>query len=759
MRTIRFVLGALALALGATAVTAAPAAAHTGYAHASLDDRGFLRPVLEQRATLSADYIAPGPPSGALVTPANGRTGPFAGQVIPGFSGVVDNHDGTFLAMPDNGFGTKANSADFLLRLYTVVPDWQTRRGGPGAFAVPAFVSLRDPDGKVPWTITNGSTADRLLTGADFDIESVQRARDGSLWIGEEFGPFLLHFDATGKLLDAPVPFAGGKSPQNPTLGAGEAPRVRQSRGFEAMAQRGRFLYPIVEGSYLDDTDLRRREVFEFDTRTNRYTGRTWQYRTDADANVIGDAQFVDANTIVLIERDDFEGARSVTKKLYTIDLRKTGADGFLMKRQSVDLLRIDNPNGIGTGRPAGAQGLGDPFAFALQSVETVVLLDDGRILVANDNNYPGSNGRVAGTPDDTELIVFRLERSDDRALVIGHRGASGSRPEHTLAAYDLAIQQCAEYIEPDLVSTKDGVLVARHENEISGTTDVSTRPEFASRRTTKVIDGVSVTGWFTEDLTLAELKTLRAIERIPAIRPANTAFDGRFEVPTLQEVVDLAQRSISCAGREIGIYPETKHPTYFDSIGLSLEEPLLAALDANGYRGRNAKVFVQSFEVANLKELATRTRVRLVQLVNCSGRPYDFTVAGDTRTYADLATPAGLREIRRYADGVGICKDVMIPRSSAGDLLAPTSVIADAHAAGLVVHGWTFRLENAFLPLGMRSSTVPSEPGNLPAEIRAFVGAGMDGFFTDHPIVGAATVAAIAAEGGRARPWGLDAP
>src|ERR671919_1949800 len=221
-----------------------------------------------------------------------------------------------------------------------------------------------------------------------------------------------------------------------------------------------------------------------------------------------------------------------------------------------------------------------------------------------------------------------RNGRERDLPIVIGHRGASGHRPEHTLAAYELAIQMGADYIEPDLVSTKDGVLVARHENEISGTTDVENHPEFADRMTTKTIDGASVTGWFTEDFTVAELKMLRAEERIPAIRPNNTAFNGLYEIPTLQEVIDLAQRE------GVGIYPETKHPTYFDTIGLSLEEPLVETLEDNGYIKKQDPVFIQSFEVANLKELNEMTRVRLGQLVNDTGKPYDFVVSGDPRTY-----------------------------------------------------------------------------------------------------------------------------
>jgi glycerophosphoryl diester phosphodiesterase len=241
--------------------------------------------------------------------------------------------------------------------------------------------------------------------------------------------------------------------------------------------------------------------------------------------------------------------------------------------------------------------------------------------------------------------------RSHARPIVIGHRGASGYRPENTLASYELAIAMGADYIEPDLVSTKDHVLVARHENDISGTTDVAEHPEFASRRTTKVVDGVSITGWFTEDFTLAELKTLRAKERLPDLRPANTVFDRQFQIPTFQEVIALAKRE------GVGIYPETKHPTYFDSIGKSLEEPFVATLNASGYTRPNSPVFIQSFETANLRQLNQMTSVPLVQLLDELGRPYDFVVSGDPRTYKDLAKPAGLRFISGYADGVGVTR------------------------------------------------------------------------------------------------------
>jgi glycerophosphoryl diester phosphodiesterase len=322
--------------------------------------------------------------------------------------------------------------------------------------------------------------------------------------------------------------------------------------------------------------------------------------------------------------------------------------------------------------------------------------------------------------------------------IVIGHRGASGYRPEHTLAAYKLAIDMGADYIEPDLVSTKDHVLVARHENEISGTTDVADHAEFADRRTTKTIDGVAVTGWFTEDFTLAELGTLRAKERLPDVRPANTAFDGLYQVPTFQQVIDLAKR------RHVGIYPETKHPTYFRSIGLPLEDPLLATLRANGYRGPNAPVFIQSFEVGNLKELNRKTRLPLVQLLDAIGRPYDFVVSGDPRTYADLATPAGLAEIASYADGIGPNKNLIVPRDAQNRLTSPTTLVRDAHRAGLVVHPWTFRRENTFLPEDFRQGN-PTSPvylqatGDFPAELRLFYKLGVDGLFSDNPDVAVA--------------------
>jgi glycerophosphoryl diester phosphodiesterase len=339
-------------------------------------------------------------------------------------------------------------------------------------------------------------------------------------------------------------------------------------------------------------------------------------------------------------------------------------------------------------------------------------------------------------------LGMPRTAAADERAgrnggsgpIVIGHRGAPAYRPEHTIASYTLAIEMGADYIEPDLVSTKDHQLVARHENDIGGTTDVATRG-FADRMKTKTIDGVvHANTWFTEDFTLAELKTLRAVERLPDVRPANTAFNGLFEIPTLQEVIDLAKQ------HGVGIYPETKHPSYFDSIRLSLEEPLLAALRRNRLDRPDAKVFIQSFEVSNLKELRARTRVPLVQLIDAAGAPADFVLDHDPRTYDDLVTPQGLAEIARYADGIGPEKRRIVPGNRAGgELGEPTTLIADAHRAGLVVHPFTFRPENSFLaaPFRLGNASSPEFPrarGDQPAELALYYRLGTNGLFADNP-------------------------
>jgi glycerophosphoryl diester phosphodiesterase len=317
-------------------------------------------------------------------------------------------------------------------------------------------------------------------------------------------------------------------------------------------------------------------------------------------------------------------------------------------------------------------------------------------------------------------------KNNSKRPIIIAHRGASGYRPEHTLAAYELAIDMGADYIEPDLVSTQDGVLIARHENEISETTDIAEHPEFAHLKTTRIIDGEIKTGWFTEDLTLSQLKTLTAKERIPHLRPQNTIYNGKFAIPTLQEIIDLAQRKSQLLNRVIGIYPETKHPSYFQSINLPLEDNLLNTLHSNGYQGRLAPVFIQSFEVSNLKALSRKTDLPLVQLINDHGQPYDFVINGDTCTYRDLISKSGLTEIAEYAQAIGVNKNLIIPRDSQGYLLSPTSLISDAHGANLLIHGWTFRNENEFLPLDLQ--------GNPQGEYELFWNLGIDGVFSDYP-------------------------
>jgi len=366
-------------------------------------------PRLLARALLSADYQAPGPPSGAKATPANGRQGPFPGQVIPGFSAAIDNRDGTFWAQPDNGFGAKGNSADFLLRLYLVKPRWKTADGGVGEVEVLRHITLSDPRHKIEFPLVNEATSDRQLTGDDFDIESVQRGRDGSFWIGDEFGPFLLHVDSRGRIISAPVPFPLGKSPQNPDLGDEQA-NVQRSGGFEAMAQSQdrRYLYPIVENSLVNDADKRRRVISEFDTRTSRYTGKTWAYHVDADANLAADAQMIRPGVLLVLERDNFDGPSAVTKRVYEVRLAEPGTKTPLAKSLVVDLLKIADPRGISEG---GGWGTGGQFSFGFQSVETLVPLSRGRLLIANDNNYPGNSARQPGTPDDTEMIIIDTGR------------------------------------------------------------------------------------------------------------------------------------------------------------------------------------------------------------------------------------------------------------------------------------------------------------------------------------------------------------
>ncbi|AQR62468.1 glycerophosphodiester phosphodiesterase [Brevundimonas sp. LM2] len=310
--------------------------------------------------------------------------------------------------------------------------------------------------------------------------------------------------------------------------------------------------------------------------------------------------------------------------------------------------------------------------------------------------------------------------------LVIAHRGASGERPEHTRAAYELAIDQGADVIEPDLVISKDGQLIVRHENEISGTTNVADHPEFADRRTTRTIDGVSTTGWFTEDFTLAELQTLRARERLPTLRPGNTAFADET-ILTFQAVVDIARAATARTGRTIGVAPELKHPTYFAAIGLPLEPPFLEALRTNALMAADSPIMVQCFEIECLRTLNAQTDAPLVQLMSLSDGPADHP----ERTYAAMATPEGLAEIATYADAIGVETAMILPRTPQGTAGTPTTLVVDAHAAGLKVVAWTFRAEDVFVPIDYR--------GDLTGWIRRFYALGVDAVFSDFPGVAVA--------------------
>ena len=350
----------------------------------------------------------------------------------------------------------------------------------------------------------------------------------------------------------------------------------------------------------------------------------------------------------------------------------------------------------------------------------------------------------------------------EDTPLVIGHRGAAGYLPDHTLQGYELAIKLGADYIEPDLVATKDGHLIARHEPNITSTTDVASHPEFAGRQTTKIVDGVAETGWFASDFTLAEIKTLRAVQPL-AERPQQ--FNGRFKIPTLEEVIDLAKRWSRKLDREIGVYPETKHPTYHADLGLPLERRLVKVLDRAGWNSRRAPVFIQSFEQSNLKLLDRLTKVRLVQLVDANDvapdgtityaapfdRPYDWTVSGDpvlqSRTFGFFVTDKGLEEISEYADGIGPWKPYIVssraialnPDGSVADangdglvnetdrvLLPPTDLVERVHDHGLLIHTWTFRNEQRRL-----ASDFGGNPVN---EYLLFYELGVDGVFSDFP-------------------------
>jgi glycerophosphoryl diester phosphodiesterase len=314
---------------------------------------------------------------------------------------------------------------------------------------------------------------------------------------------------------------------------------------------------------------------------------------------------------------------------------------------------------------------------------------------------------RVGTTLLGAAAITIAVSAAVPSPLIIGHRGASGHRPEHTLAGYRLAAEMGADYIEPDLVSTKDGVLIARHENEIGSTTDAATK--FPDRKRTRTVDGTSITGWFSEDFTLAEIKTLRARERLDF---RSHGWDGQYEVPSFDEVIELAQQLATELGRPIGVYPETKHPSYFRTIGLPLEDRVLASLERHGWNSAAAPVFIQSFET-NLREMRPRTPVKLIQLLE-----------------REIPTDEELRVIKSYADGIGPNTRLLIPAAADGSLLAPNDLVARAHAAGLLVHVWTLRSEPVFLPRAYN--------GDPATEFRQFRDLGVDGIFTDYPDAGA---------------------
>jgi len=394
---------------------------------------GELTGSLEARAVLPADTVAPGPPSGASLGagPINGFALPFPTQPVQGFSGVLRAGPALWWALPDNGYGRKENSADWLLRIYRVRTDFDPPGGGTGPAAVDGFVELSDPDGRFPYPMVR---ADRLFTGADVDPESILEARDGAFWIGDEFGPWMLHFDRSGRLLDAPVSLKGVRSPQNPTLEPGVSPTLDRSKGFEAAAASpsGRRAFVFLEGGLLADPDQRRRYIYEFDLDTGRFTGRRWAYRTEDPAWLVADAKALDGHRLLVMERDDFEGTQAMFKRVYEIELPRDERpdDRFVDKRELVDLLALRNSNGVASPADPGDRGLGNPSSFLLRSVESILPLDHGRMLVANDNNFPFDAGRHDGVADGNEWIV--VKPTEPRVHIAGGdlREAAGERFE-----------------------------------------------------------------------------------------------------------------------------------------------------------------------------------------------------------------------------------------------------------------------------------------------------------------------------------------
>ncbi len=381
-------------------------------------------PTLEGRAVLPVETYAPGPPSGSFFAgqTINGISFPTPSQPVEGFSAVLSGRrPGEFLAMPDNGFGAKANSRDFLIRAYYIEPDFKTANGGTGAVTVKDFIQFRDPNGVIGFPIVNAATTARLLTGADIDPESMQRAKNGDLWVGEEFGPWVLHFDATGVLLEPPFPVPGHlvqlppsenlMSPNNPFLVPPATATQPNSRGFEAMSSTpdGKHLYPILEGATVRDTDTRRRFMLEFDIAAGGFTGQVWQYHTEQPGYMVADMWALDQYRMVVIERDGGRGVAALFRNVYLIDRRDVGPDGFLVKHKAVDLTAIHDPNLISLPPiHAGDVRLGDPFGVACESIEAIHVIDGERLLLGCDNNFPNT-GRNPSLADDNEFIVVKV--------------------------------------------------------------------------------------------------------------------------------------------------------------------------------------------------------------------------------------------------------------------------------------------------------------------------------------------------------------
>lgn len=409
MRTTR-VLGAVA-ALAAATLTALPAASAGDGTHHPPGE-----PTLVGRAVLPVETYAPGPPAGAAATSANGYTFPISSQPVEGFSAIIDGgRHGRYLAMPDNGFGGKGNSRDFLIRAYYLDPEFKTARGGDGSVAVGKYIEFRDPNHKIGFPIVNDTTRDRLLTGGDIDPESLQRAPNGDLWVGDEFGPWLLHFDRRGVLVDPPFAMPGGlRSPNNPFPATDAVATQPNSRGVEALAisSDGRHLYAALEGATVADTAAgatSRRHIFEFNLRDRRFTGRQWEYRTRAPGNMVSDMAAVDRHHLVLIERDGGVGPTALDRKVNLIDLRRTDADGYVRSTMLVDLAAIADPALVSL--PPLHDGdirLGDPFGVVCESIEAVHPVGRDRLLLGCDNNLPNA-GRNPGLADDNEFIVVEV--------------------------------------------------------------------------------------------------------------------------------------------------------------------------------------------------------------------------------------------------------------------------------------------------------------------------------------------------------------